>query len=195
MNRMMLPIFKSEPSTDTVTLYDKTADWTTVESQNFQKPTEITRELEGHFLDTRTTSCFFYAMDICGYEVDIDHFYKITLNAEDNPDTAYQGQFSPDWVYTNSMVYITDQQYNLSVEDISDKGFDYVWAAAQNHYPIIVWVNGNKYHVGEPFTVYEIKDNFATMINLNTMLSLRKDEFKKQWEYCGGRAIIYGKYW
>ena len=195
MNRMMLPMFKPETSEDTMIVYDKTADWTTIESEKFQQPVEITRELEGHFLDPCTTSCFFYAMSVCGYDVDIDEFYKFTLDAEDNPDTFYQGHLSADWMYTNSMAYITEKEYNISVEDISDKGFDYVWAAAQNKYPIIVWVNGNKYHVGEAFTVYDIKDNFATMINFNSTLSLRKDEFQKEWEYCGSRAIIYGKYW
>lgn len=196
MNQMMNPILHPQiPTAKEITIYDKPADWTTIKAQKSRPPTEITRELEGHFLDPHTISCFFYAMDICGYDVDIDDFYKFTLDEEDNTDTFYQGYFSPDWLYTNSMAYVKEKEYDISVEDISDKGFDYIWAAAEHNYPVIVWVNGNKYHVGKAFTVYEVKDDFATMINLNSLLSLRKDEFQRQWEYCGSRAIIYGKYW
>ena len=186
-------LIKEEKKVDSI-IYDQPADWTTVKAEPFQiKPIE--RELKGHFVDVEAPWCFFTIARIYGYEVDIDDFYNQLLGWTDDSDIYYEGKLGPDWLAENSLLYMTVNNYDFSVKDISNKDIDYLIAASKNNYPIVVWLNGKDWTQGEPFIIYKVENNFVSMININTYLTLDKDIFEARWNQCGHRAIIYGKYW
>ena len=62
------------------------------------------------------------------------------LEQEDDPDVPKEGKIRPEWLYNFSMAYIAGEQWPISAQDISNKGFTYLCQCSENNYPIIVWI-------------------------------------------------------
>lgn len=68
------PTIISEPKEEPPIIYDTELDWTNKVNNPLQ-PVTLDRKIEGRFIDTDTAGCFFLAMKMLNYEVDIDKFY------------------------------------------------------------------------------------------------------------------------
>jgi len=186
----------TEPTIENVEepiVYEMPVDWSTVKQPELQ-PQNLERDIQGHFTDTDSTSCFFMAMKMLGYDVDIDQFYWDMLEQEDDPDVPKEGKIRPEWLYNFSMAYIAGEQWPISAQDISNKGFTYLCQCSENNYPIIVWI-GEHWYDGECYVIYKSDLEYFYLINSNSRVGITKETFKKAWEKCGSYAFIYGKYW
>lgn len=187
------PTKPSVEETKEIIVYEAPADWSTVKRSELQ-PQTLDKDIQGHFIDTDTTSCFFIAMKMLGYNVDIDQFYWDMLEQKDSTEIPKEGKITPEWIYNFSMSYIASKQWPISAQKIGDKGFTYLCQCAENNYPIITWIGDNWYE-GDCYIIYKADLESLYLINSNSRLSIKKEVFKELWEKCGSYAFIYGKYW
>ena len=197
MTSLMTHAVKSsslEYEKDKFVVYDKVANWDTVKADPLQK-VSIDKTLDGHFIDSKTTGCFFLTMKMLGYDVDIDKFYLLYFNIKDNINIKHEGRINPDYLYQISLIYLDQNNCNISVQDISNKSEDFIINSIKNNYPIITWFGGKDWIHSDPYVIYSMKDNNILMYNLNEFISVDVDFFLKQWRSCEKYAFIYGKYW
>lgn len=194
MNQMLEPTMTESPIIESPTVYDVVPDWSTIKADKFELK-KINDDLEGHFIDFKTPWCFFTIANSYGEDVDIELFYNELLGWEDNTEIQHEGQLSPDWLYEYSLIFITSNNYNFSVDDISNKNFDYLMLVSQNNYPIVVWIEGKNWMEGTPYILYKTEGDFVYLINAQSETILKRDLFEKEWDKCGHRALVYGKYW
>lgn len=196
ISQMLEPNLVSESnSSNEIIIYDTAADWNTVKAKNPFELKTIDRKIEGHFIDSQTPWCFFSIAKSYNYNVDIDGFYEQLLGWYDNPEISYEGKLHPDWLYQYSLVYITANKYDFSVDDISDKGFNYLIDTSKNGYPIVVWIEGNDWIEATPYILYKVDSNYVYLISESSSLTLKQGMFKREWDRCGNWALVYGKYW
>lgn len=191
------PTITSESKEEPPIVYDTELDWTSKVNNSLQ-PVTLDRKIEGRFIDTDTAGCFFLAMKMLNYEVDIDKFYLDFFNeVESSPETVpKEGKISPELLYQYSLVCIKANDYNISVEDIGDKGIEYILQAATNNYPIIVWLNDKNWILADPYVIYKVDLDSVYLTNLNSRMFMSKEDFMQSWlDNESSHAIIYGKYW
>lgn len=174
-----------------ITVFDKEADWTTVKNNDLTIQ-HIDRELKGHFIDPDTNGCFFLVMKTFGIDVDIDEYYWDFFEEVDQEGTAHQGKISPDMLYQNSLIYLDENDIDLSVKNISNKNIDYLLTVGSNNYPIIIWFGSDDWLNATPYVIYKVENNMVYMYNLTSTIGLNIDTFKERY---AGYALVYGKYW
>ena len=175
-----------------IIVYDTIANWDNVKNNVTLYPQDINRELEGHFIDPDTNGCFFLVMKMLGYEVDIDQYYLDFFDETDSNETSHDGKVNPEMLYQNSLIYITENQLDLSVQNISNKPQEYLLAIIENNYPVIIWYGGSNWLDSEPYVVYGKEDGIIYMYNLHTTIGVNISEFLDNYS---NYAIVYGKYW
>lgn len=173
-----------------ITVFDKEADWTTVKNNDLTMQ-HIDRELKGHFIDPDTNGCFFLVMKMLGINVDIDKYYWDFFEETDQ-EMSHQGKVSPDMLYQNSLIYLNENNINLSVKDISNENINYLLTVGNNNYPIIIWFGSDNWLTAKPYIIYRVENNMVYMYNLTAAIGINVDTFKEQY---AGHAFVYGKYW
>ena len=173
-----------------ITVLDKKADWTTVKSNDLTMQ-HIDRKLKGHFIDPDTNGCFFLVMKMFGIDVDIDEYYWDFFEETDQ-EVAHQGKISPDMLYQNSLIYLSENNIDLSIKDISNENINYLLTVGSNNYPIIIWFGSKDWLTATPYIIYKVKNNMIYMYNLTSAIGVSIDIFKDQYT---GYAFVYGKYW
>lgn len=196
-NQMMSiePTIEESPITNIIVYDTPSSDWNTVPREELE-PKYIQRDLDGHFTDPQTFGCFFIVSDMLGYPIDIDDFYKQTLDQEDYNASSYEGKIPPETLFNYSIEYIENNGFDYYGENISYNGYDYLCAAASNNYPIITWINGYDWIEATPYVIYKMDKNNVYMINPSSKLVISKSLFETKWnEMPENYALIYGKHW
>lgn len=173
-----------------IIVYDTKADWSTVEGPQLKKQS-LKQNLDDHFTDIKTNSCFFLIMKMLGVNVNIKKYYLDFFN-ETKTKTYHQGKVSPDLIYQNSLVYIANNDIDLSVQDISNKSKDYLFSVIKNNYPVLIWYKGEHWTTADPYIIYGIDNDCIYMYNYISEIKVTKEDFLNNYT---GQAIVYGKYW